>query len=201
METDNKHFTDKIVSALRSAATELEALQVQASLGKAEASDKYEEVKKNFNHFVHNMKSKASDGKDKLDDLHQKFDELRLQLALGKAETLEAFQEQKKKILLTIHDIQHNIKTNPTLNRIYAVLVIEMEKFKVQLDWLEKKFGEGKEEFSSSFEEGKASFNAYIEKMKEKYSKTEEPEETRWEHFQSEISEAFGHIKGAFVKS
>jgi ElaB/YqjD/DUF883 family membrane-anchored ribosome-binding protein len=197
MENENTHFMDKVVSALRSAATEIEELQVQASLGKAEAADKYEEIKKKFDHFVHDAKAKFNDGKGKVDDLHTKFDELRVQLALGKAEGIEAFKEQKKKILTKIKEIEVKIKTNPTVNRVYAVLLIELEKFKVLLEWLEKKYGEGKDAASASFEKGKVEFNAFIDKVKERF---DSPEESRWEHFQDEMAEAFSHMKQAFVK-
>ena len=56
---ENSHLIDNVVDALRKAATELEAFQVQVALGKAEAEDKYEEVKKNFNAFVPESKSKV----------------------------------------------------------------------------------------------------------------------------------------------
>ena len=108
METrENVHFLDKVASALRKAAIELEEFQVQLSLGKATASDKFEELKKELNRFIDENKSKASETKDKIQTT---LDELRVQLALGKAETLDAFREQKKKLLALIHEIETKIK-------------------------------------------------------------------------------------------
>ena len=137
-------FVDKVIGALRKTAVELEEFQVQAALGKAEAKDKYEEVKKKFNHFIHDSEFKIKGIKEKIEELNTKFDELRVQLALGKAETKEIFKKQKKQLLSTIHDIEVKIKTNETLNRLYALTLIEIEQFKIQLEILEQKFDKDK---------------------------------------------------------
>ncbi|MFL1011727.1 hypothetical protein [Flavisericum labens] len=198
MKNKDIHFVDKVIDALRKSATELEEFQVQAALGKAEAQDKYEEVKKQFNQFIHDSEFKIKDVKVKIEELHTKFDELRVQLALGKAETKEVFNKQKKQLLSIIHDIEVKIKTNETLNRMYALTLIEIEQFKIQLEILEQKFKKVKPEAKTSFEQGKKDFNSFIDKLRGKYA--EKKEETKLEHFQSEISEAFGHFKKAFSK-
>ena len=195
---ENMNFSDKIVEALRNAATELEEIQLKVALGKSEAKDKYDEIKKRMNLFIHDSKSTIKSGKEKVDEIHAKFDELRVQLSLGKTETLEAFQAQKKKLLLTIHDLEVKIKSNETLNRMYAFVLIEIEKFKVQLEAIEQKLAEGKEGAKAAFEKGKEEFNLFVDKLKDRFTKKEE---TQWEHFQGEVSQAFGHFKAAFKKS
>ena len=92
------HFVDKVIGALRKSAIELEEFQVKAALGKADAQDKYEDVKKKFNVFIHESEFKVNGIKEKIEELNTKFDELRVQLALGKAETKEIFKKQKKQI-------------------------------------------------------------------------------------------------------
>ena len=191
-------FVDKVIGALRKTAIELEEFQVQAALGKAEAKDKYEEVKKKFNHFIHDSEFKIKGIKEKIEELNTKFDELRVQLALGKAETKEIFKKQKKQLLLTLHDIEVKIKTNETLNRLYALTLIEIEQFKIQLEILEQKFDKDKKEAKDSFEKGKHDFNSFINKFKGKYGRKKEV--SKMEHFQNEISEAFDHFKKAFAK-
>ena len=198
MTNRDNHFVDKVIAALRKSATELEELQVKAALGKAEAQDKYEEVKKNFNRFIHDSEFKIKGVKEKIDELHTKFDELRVQLALGKAETKEIFKKQKKQLLSIIHDIEVKIKTNETLNRMYALTLIEIEQFKIQLEILEQKFSKEKSDAKDSFEKGKQDFNSFIDRFRGKYAKKKE--ETQLEHFQNEISEAFDHFKKAFSK-
>lgn len=193
----NTHFIDKVVDALRKAAVEMEEFQVQATLGKVEALDKYEQIKKNFNLFIHESKFKLKKGKGKVDEVNSKIEELREQLVVKKAETTKNFKEQKEQLLLKLQEIEDKIKENKTLNNMYAFMLIEMEKFKAQLDLLEQKFEESKDDVKISFEKRKQEFNQFISKVKEKYT---EEDETKWEHFQSEISEAFAHLKGAFTK-
>ena len=196
---EDVQFVDKVIGSLRKTATEIEEFRVQAALGKAEAQDKYEEVKKKFNQFIHDGEYKVKGVKEKIDELNTKFDELRVQLALGKAETKEVFQKQKKDLLLTLHDIEVKIKTNDTLNRMYALTLIEIEQFKIQLEILEQRFNKEKDEAKDTFEKGKKDFNNFIDKIKDKYGK-EKVNETQLEHFQTEISEAFHHFKKAFTK-
>ncbi len=193
--TDNKHFMDKVVDSLRKAAVEIEEFQVQAALGKAEAHDAYEGAKSRFNNFINDSKSKVQDGKEQVTEINTKLDEIRVQLALGKAETKEKFKEQKKLLLTSLHELEVKIKSNPTVSRMYAFMLIEIEKFKVKLDVLEEKFEEGKEGAKTAFETRKTEFNEFIHGVKEKYEKKQE---TKWEHFQTEVSEAFTHLKRAF---
>lgn len=195
---DNIQFADKVVDTLRKAAVEIEEFQVQAALGKAEAQDKYEELKKKFDLFIHDSKFKMKEGKEKMEGVNTILDELRVQLALGKAEGLDVFKTQKKNLLLKLHELEVEIKTNETLNRMYAFVLLEIEKFKINLEVLEQKFEKGKEGSKNSFEKGKKDFSKFIDDFKNKYTKKEE---TKWEHFQGEISEAFDHFKNAFRKA
>ncbi|MCW5515437.1 hypothetical protein [Muriicola sp. Z0-33] len=193
--TDNTHFMDKVVESLRKAAIEIEEFQVQAALGKAEAHDAYEVAKKHFNQFIHESKSKVREGKEQVNEINAKLDELRVQLALGKAETKEKFIEQKKLLLKSLHELEVKIKSNPKVSKMYAFMQIEIEKFRVKLDVLEEKFEEGKESAKIAFEKRKAEFNEFINGVK---TKREKKQETKWEHFQTEVSEAFTHLKRAF---
>ncbi len=192
-------FIDKVIEALRKTAINLEEFQVKVALGKAEAEDKYEDVKKKFNLFIHDTEFKIKEVKEDIEELKSKFDELRVQLALGKAETKEIFENQKKELLLTLHEIEVKIKSNKTLNRMYALTLIEIEQFKIQLEILEQNYNREKIELKNLFEKGKQEFNAFIDKFKARHSKNKE--ETKLEHFQNEISEAFVHFKRAFSKS
>lgn len=191
-------FVNKVIEALRKSAVELEEFQVKAALGKLEAQDKYEDIKKKFNLIIHESEFKIKGIKEKIEELHTKFDELRVQLALGKAETKEIFKKQKKQLLSILHDIEVKIKTNEILSRMYAVTLIEIEQFKIQLEILEQKFKKDKSEAKDSFEKGKLDFNSFIDRFKGKYAKKQE--ETKMEHFQNEITEAFDHFKKAFSK-
>lgn len=105
-----KHTGDNIIAFFRNAANKLEELQVQASLGKAELSDKLEEIKKEAKHRIVELKTEAytvaDKSKAKYDELKAKIEHLEVQIALGKAETLDELHQQKKKLKETIHDVR-----------------------------------------------------------------------------------------------
>lgn len=199
--TENKHLFDAVVDALKRAATELEELQLQVNLGKAEASEKFEEWKKEFSGYMNNAKSKARKGADDVKNLQEELerlmDELRVQLELGKADGYDAFKAQKKKILEKIHEIENKVKNNPTLNKLYAVFLVQMEKFKIFLEWLEEKFKEGKSAAKDKFDAGKETLNSYIDDLK---NKVKEFDSEKWNHFQEEVAEAFTNFKQSFAK-
>jgi ribosomal protein L29 len=109
-----ENLRTKITSRLENAKKEIEELSLQFNLGKAEASDKFESVKKDFHAKVNEWKLMGEQlkpvGKEKLQELKTKLEELQVQLALGKAEAKELFQEQKKKIMQSITDLESEIK-------------------------------------------------------------------------------------------
>lgn len=187
-------FIDTVIEALKKSAVEMEKFQVKVALGKAEAKEGYEEIKKKLNLFIHESKYKIDVGKQKVDEINTKLDEFRVQLTLGKAESVEAFNQQKKQLLLTIHELEVKIKTNERLKRMYAIVLIEIEAFKIQLKILEIKLDQGMDKTEFSIEKGKKNFNQFINTLKEKYGKKKE---TKWEHFQADISEAFNHFRQA----
>ena len=199
METTQAiHYMDQVIEGLRKAAIELEEFQVQASLGTAEAKEKFEDVKKKFDLFLHESKAKLAAGNQKVELIQGKLEELRLQLTLGKADTMDAFQSQKKKILLALHGVEYKVKDNENLGPIYARIMVEIEKFKIELEMLEQRFYEKRKVASgqSNRDEKRQEFKSFVDGITDRFKKNKD---TRWEHFQTEISEAFKHLKGAFV--
>lgn len=170
MSTEHNHISEKIADALRKAAVELEELQVQFSLGKAEASDKYEEIKKSFNHFVHDAKLKYQAGKDKSDDLAARFEELQVQLNLGLAEGKDAFNAQREKILDAVKRLEDKINATELGSEVIHGLKVEIEKFKIKLEILRLRFELGKMDAKDEFESRKADFKDKIDELKSKFS-------------------------------
>lgn len=110
------HLGDKTIAFLKNMAVSLEELQLQASLGRAELSDKLEEIKKDtqrkFNEFKQGAFELVSDGKGTYLDLKEKLDHLEVQLALGKAETVDEINRQKKNLVNNIQKIKKVIGYN-----------------------------------------------------------------------------------------
>ena len=196
MENYNEsQLADKLFEALKKAAIEIEELQLQATLGKAEALDIYEDVKKRFDTFIHESKMKYDAGKEKVDDFFDTIEKLRLQLALGKADTIDMFKEQKKRILKLLRELESKIKSNETLQKIYALVLIQIEIFKVHLESIEKSLEKGKEEALKAFQEGNETFKKFIDKL---LVKSGIKKETKLEKLQSEFSDAFDDLIKSF---
>lgn len=199
-KTEKLHIMDYVVDGMRKTAEEVEKFQLQVSLGKMEAFDKFNEIKKSYANYTHELKIKAENGKEQLKDFQSKFQGLQVQLALGKADTYDAFQEQKKKILLAIHEVQVAIKTNPTFIKAYAFLLENLEKLKLKLDILSEKLDPLKENIAKIYTNKKKDIEEAINSFKEKF-KDRTDIEHRMDVFQDELTSAFKHIKKAFIQS
>jgi hypothetical protein len=197
--TKNNHYLDYIIDVMRKSADELEKFQLQVSLGKMEALDKYEELKKSYANYSNEIKLKAEEGREKLQELQSKFQHLQVQFALGKAETIETFEEQKHTILLAIHELEVTIKNNPTFIRTYAILLDLFEKLKLTLEVLSTKLDPLKEKVEETYKDRKRDFEEAIESFRAKISQQTDIE-SKMDVFQDELALAYKHFKKAFVQ-
>jgi len=105
------HTGDNVLSFLKQAVAKIEELQVQTALGKAELSEKFEEIKKEAREKVNDIKAKVTsefnEEKEEFSHVQGKLEHLDLQLALGEAETMDALKEQKKNFKDAVTDIKN----------------------------------------------------------------------------------------------
>lgn len=191
---------DRVVGGFKKAATELEELQLQLALGKSEAKDKFESMKKRFNMLLHEAELKTDDVKEWAEDIHTKFDELRVQLALGKAETKDGFETQRKKINAKIHELEDYIQAHPKLAKAYDYLQTEFERIKLELEILAVNFQLAATKPTDSIQKRREEMAAIIKGLQdglEKHKNGEEP--SRHENFRNEIKQAYHHLKAAFA--
>lgn len=200
METTSNKIMEKVVESLKKAAVELEEFQLQFALGKADATDKYEELKKKFDLFLHESKHKFQQEKFKAEELKAKLENLQLQLALGKAETREVFEAQMKKILSAMNQLETFLKNSELGSEVYTYFHNEIQKFKIKLDILKLRFELGKMEAKEEFESRKSEFSKHIESLKEKAFKKESAFEKNWDGFKNEVDHAYDRLKHVFVK-
>jgi hypothetical protein len=103
----NMKTLEKIIEALKQAAAELEKLQLQAALGKAEARDRYEQARKEFQLKLEEAKRLA---KGKYEELKPILESFEVQFALGKMEAKEKFGENVKKFSQAIREVESFLK-------------------------------------------------------------------------------------------
>jgi hypothetical protein len=198
-ETGNKkNLADQIMEGLKAAATEIDELRVQSALGRAEAKAAFEELKKKLDQKITETRASVNGLKDnqKLLGLVNAFEFLQVQLALGIAETREAFNEQEKKITHALAELEAKIRSNENYQRHAGPLKMEVEKFKIKLELLALHYKLDKISMQEGFKEKKEILMARLDSLREKMIHSGND---NWEHFQEEISEAFRHLKKAFV--
>ncbi len=111
MET-NQTISQAFIKGIKEITSEIEDLQVQATLGKAEAHDKLDEAKQKAKKLIDKAHNEYYTEKSEFSDLRAKLEHLQVQFALGKAETKEVIEEQKKNIMSAIHEVENLIKNH-----------------------------------------------------------------------------------------
>lgn len=109
-------LSENVLSFLKQSVSNIEELQVQSALGKAELSDKLEEIKRDAKVKLANLKAEVNsvlrEDKEEFNNLRSKIEHLELQLALGEAETMDNLKEQKKNLKEAVSDIKNIIAQN-----------------------------------------------------------------------------------------
>ena len=197
MKTNNTSSTlfEKIINGLKKTQKEIEEFALQFALGKAEAADKFEELKKEFNSKVNKWQSEFSKT-----GLKSKFEELKLQLALGKADAKDLFDEQRKNILNSIQLVEAELKSDPKLNERLEDFKSEVEKFKLKLEILKLQFELKRFEVKDEFKEAMSDAGIKIDKLFNKVEEKWDDAKKKSYDFSEEIKLSYEHLKKA-VKS
>jgi CHASE3 domain sensor protein len=199
METTiNLHFIDYVADSLRKTAVELEKFEVTATLGKMEAMKVFEQVKHSYSSLVHDIDNRIDYGADLFNTMKTKVEALRLHLYLGKAETLEKYVEQRKKILQAIHEVRSEIIVNPRFIRGYAVMLDVLERLQVKLEVLNDYMESGTEKTRRNMKERMETVENIIADLRKKFNTIKED---HFDIFQKEMTEAYTHLKNAFIQT
>lgn len=197
-----KQFGDDLIAQLKKSTTDLEEFRVQLALGKAEAKDKFEELKKKFNSTVQSTKQKLTGvAKSRLDEVRGEFEEVQVQLALGKADTLDAFNEQKKKIVRAINKLEKRLENIKLADEVETKIRHAIEKFKIQLEVLRVHYELGKMEAADEFEREKHELTDLVAKLKSKFDARKKSASKARQDRRAELKEAYKHLKKAIVKA
>lgn len=190
---------DKIIEGFKNAATNLEELQLQFALGKAEAKDKFEELKKKANQFIHETENKLDDAKEVYVDFKSKLEGLRVQLALGKAETIDAFNAQRKNINQKLKEIEDYINEHPQLAAVLDFIQNEIERIKLELEIIAVNFKIAHLKTKDSIEQRRREMDEILKNLRDGLNKHKEAAEpNKREHFRNEIKLAYHHLLQAF---
>jgi len=190
---------DYIINGLKTAASELEELQVQLALGKAEAKDVFENLKKSMHTRVLQLKLKImnSNPKGEMLTIVNALEHLEVQLALGLAETKEVFETQRKNIGKSLSELESKLRSGAP-GRQVAKMQLEIEKFKTKLYLLSLSYHLRKINLEYDVKQKKEDFEKKLNTLKTKLSIKETHAKNKWQHFREEIKEAFDDLKSVF---
>lgn len=164
------NLADKLVEAQR----ELDELTLQLALGKAEAKEKFEEIKKQFSVRLNNFRKVLTS--QKIESLSKeiatKLDELEKVLNAGKVEDKEMFVAQKKLIMKSLIAFENEIKRRLPGNMETRHFSHEIENFKLKMEILRLKFVLKRfaieDDIKSNIDETRRKVTKLIEKAREK---------------------------------
>jgi len=203
METKTSaSITDHIINGLNKAVTEIEEFRVQAALGKAEAEQAFEELKKKLHAKIHEAKVQYENLKNRTDFLEviNAFEYLQVQLALGMAESQESFEEQKKKISAAMSQLESSVRQKALSNEHFINFRMELEKFKVKLELLALHYKLKKVTVQFDLENKKDQLREKIKSLRTQFAEKESRMKNKWEEFSEDIGDAFSQLKSSFIK-
>jgi hypothetical protein len=205
METENKTNTKEtskpilqtLGEGMLKAQQEIDELALQLSLGKTEAKEKFEEIKKEFIERLNWLKQflKSTLDKSMPVALKLQLEELELQLKVGKAETKESFDLQRAELIEATIALENEIRKTLEKLEVSGYFHHEVEKFLLKLEILRLKFGvkrfEIKDTFRTRMERAKKTIRHFADKAKKVNSRKTHID------FKEEIAEAYKHLKSA----
>ncbi|GHN02676.1 hypothetical protein WSM22_41650 [Cytophagales bacterium WSM2-2] len=192
----------KIAKKLNEAQQELDELALQLSLGKAEASDKFEEIKKEFAARLTALKQliKQSTKGEAWSDLTTRLSGVESELVARESKTQASFEIQKEKIIAALLALEKGLKSKFVNNDALHEVVNELEKFKLKLEILRLRFTvkkfEIKDGFRSGMDEARDGIRNILTTAKDKWDKTKDT----YNDYRDEIIESYDHLRKAIKK-
>jgi hypothetical protein len=202
VNTFEKSILERVARKLIHAQQELDELAVQLALGKADAKDKFEEVKADFKQRVNEFKF-TTIGKIlgmAAERMQAHIDELEEHLSDGRAETHEKFEAQLNKILGTLKAFEIEIKDRLPKSANVALFQYDIEKFKLELTILRLRYELKRIELHDEFYDGLAAARKSVKQMKQVVSEKVKDGVENLDDFKEHVAETFAHMRKA-VKS
>jgi hypothetical protein len=202
MKTDEiigKNMLQAVGERLLTAQREIDELALQLALGKAEARDKFEEIKQEFRKQVSEQKNLLAKASENFisPEVRAKIEALEVQLALGKADTKDIFEEQKKKITKALTSVEDAIHEQWKKIQAPEFFSHEVEEFKLKLEILRLRFGLKKFEVREDYRTRMLNARKQIEKMVSIPVDKVNKGKTKYNDFKDEVSLAYKHIRRA----
>lgn len=197
---------------LNSIKSEIEALEVQLALGKAEAVKEFESQKAAFNQKLDEAKvlvdELAEKGKGKVGELKTYMEELQVQLALGKAESVEVYKEQEHKMQEALTAFRAKAKETfeetsqegeTKVKELMSLVEVQSGEFKTKMDMYRVQLALGEKEAREELEKLRKEFITNAREIGAKIDEQIDQLEDKAEDLGEEIAEKFYEMRKSFL--
>jgi hypothetical protein len=193
---------EKMAEGLLKAQQEIDELALQLSLGKSEAKEKLEEVKKEFIKGINTLKKSLQSALDQPIPLalKMKFEAVELQLQVGKVQSKESFDSQIKLLIVATIALEEEIRSLLHKMEVKGYFGHEIEKFLLKLEILRLKFGIRKFEIKEGFRSEMATVRKSIESFRENAKKLKALPAAAYDDIKTEISSNYKSLRNAIKK-
>lgn len=193
-------LVDVIIDGLRDTATELEELRVQVALGKAEAKDLFEGLKRSLREKVQlaKLKVKQLPTNPTLLPLVNAMEHLEIQLALGLAETEEAFEAQRKEIEKSFHLLESKIETGIAPLQM-TTIQLDIERFRAKLQLMALGYKLRKIKLEYNLYEKRQELDKKLDEIRTKLSHKEDQLKHKWENTKEHIKDAVNDLRSMIL--
>lgn len=201
VQTIEKPLLERLADKLMTAQQELDELAIQLALGKAEAKDKFEEVKSDFKFRLNEFKF-TTIGKIlgmAAERMQAHVEELEDHLTTGKAESRIVFEAQLIKILDSLKSLELEIKERLPKTEDIHMFQYEVEKFKLKLGILRLRYELNKLELRDEFYDGLAAARKVINTIKKSAKEKVNAGAETLNEFKVEVEEVFVHLRKAIA--
>lgn len=151
----DKRFLVTVAENLVAAQQEMDEFMLQLALGKAEAHDKFEELKHDFRATLASLKLQVSSFKKQaiLVRAERLIEDLEILLAGGVVTSADAFEMQRAKLVQALESLEIEMEHWLKDGKISHEFLHEFEKFKLKLEILKLKYTVKKFEVKDSVRE------------------------------------------------
>ncbi len=205
--SDKSSLKEKLQKQLQHWKSELEELNVQLRLGRAEAEDAYEKQKKRFAAWLANAREQLDELEDKSEDyvenLKDRLEKLSNQIVNSEPTDAEGYQRHHHEMGAALSEAESKLaeareKGSDAAKEVSHDVQDTLTSIRTQLDLFWLKFNLGKADARDEMEDQRKQASHRIQELKHKLDEWEDAAEDRWENFREEMGEAFRHIRQAF---
>lgn len=185
---------DSDKDSLMNAHREIQELALLFSLGKAEAMDKFEEIRNEFRGSIQKIRRSLNEATDQAvtGSVLLKLDALELTLS-GKVDSVTVFEKQKEKLLAALLAFENEALSAIRNHDLWRSFLHETEKFKLKMEIVRLRLVLKKFELKEGYESLMKDVRDKLERL------TFRRRRTATDNFKAEMSEAYGHIRKAIA--